>query len=624
MNLLIMSELTDAYPGVALFEQCTWFQTGPPPVALTPANQIVLPVMTMAGPSTTTTQSPTTSATTPTTTARPADTGAGTTPTRTSQPQTTSTDTPASPEGSEDPSPPQTDQSGDSDDEPTTTSVPGGGSNVPPSETQPAEEPADEPAITATQGSPNPPAQSDDSEEQNDGSNNPPTIVVPTLGDNNSPSTAARPGNSNTNTRPQAEDNRPDTPNTAAQPGSPGSNTEPHAGDDVPIIPATTAAPAISTVPTAIVPGATLQDGNGSPEIVVGGSATIGAGDGIAVGSGTTFSVLPSAGGVIAAADGSTNTLPLPAPITSAGDAFVRPMTTSAQAIAIPGATISDGGAVVAVSGTTFSALPSNAGVVAISAGGSTTVAASQLATLGISTVSGVTGAFVLPDQTLTADGSAVVVSGTTYSALPQGSGIEVVASGQTSVIPLSEATSIPGIGEVSVADVTGGYVLAGSVTVQPGSPAATISGVVYSALPSGLGVLVTNSTDDFASYIEQGISGSDSNEDEDEPYIIGSDTSLTAGGDSIIISGVVYSALPSGSGVLVVASGQSTTIGLTSTASASHNSNTQAPTTSETSDTGAEESVVPSTSAANLGAGRSIWPNAFVIVGLIAAAIML
>lgn len=620
-----MSELTDAYPGVALFEQCTWFQTGPPPIALTPANQIVLPVMTMAGPSTTTTQSPTTSATTPTTSARPADTGAGTTPTRTSQPQTTTTDTPAFPEGSEDSTPPpQTDQPGDSDDAPTTTSAPGGGSNLPPSETQPVEEPADEPATSATQGSPNPPAQSDDSEEQNDGSNNPPTIVVPTLGDNNSPTTATQPGNPDTNTRPQAEDNGPDTPTTAAQPGSPGSNTGSQAGDDAPIMPATTAAPAISIVPTAIVPGVTLQDGNGSPEIVVGGSTTIGAGNGVAVGSGTTFSVLPSAGGVIAVAEGSTNTLPLPAPVTSADDAFVRPLTTSAQAIAIPGATISAGGAVVAVSGTTFSALPSNAGVVAISAGGSTTVAESQLATLGVSTVSGVPGAFVLPDQTLTADGSAVVVSGTTYSALPQGSGIQVVASGQTSVVPLSEATSIPGIGEVSVTDVTGGYVLAGSVTVQPGSPAATISGVVYSALPSGLGVLVTNSTDDFASYIEQGISGSDSNEDGDEPYIIGSDSSLTAGGDAITVSGVVYSALPSGSGVLVVASGQSTTIGLTSTASASRSGKTQAPTTSETGDFGAEESVVPSTSAADLGAGRSTWSNAFVIVGLIAAAIIL
>lgn len=701
MNLLIMPELTDYYPGEGLFEQCTLFQTGPPPVALTPANQIILPVLTLPGAGTTTTQSPTTTSDSPTTTPRPADTGAGTTPTQTSAAQTTATDSPAPPEETDDSPalPSQTTTPEEPENKPTVTS-PEGPDSSPPETTAPdgsSDEPSEtttsqgsgsppvqsdntggqggQNTATTTQGSANPSAQSDGADEQEDESDTSPSIVIPT----------------------QADD---DVSNTAGQPQGPGASTSPQGGSGVPVIPATTAVPTTTTLPVAIVPGVTFENDGSSSRIVVGGSTTIVAGGAAAVGSGTTFSVLPSAGGIAAAADGSTSTLPLPAPITStpatatlpvaivpgvtlendgsssqivvggsttivaggaaavgSGTTFsvlpsaggivavadgttsivplpapttaaeqgsVRPLTTSTQGFALPGPTITGGGEIVSISGTTFSALPSGLGVVVASDGGlTTTVSPSQLESLGISTVSDSPEAYVLPGQTLAAGGTAVVVSGATYSVLPQGDSIQVVSDGRTSVVAITEATGIPGIGEISVVDAEAeGYVLDGSITVIAGGAAATISGVVYSALPSGLGVVVDDS-DEFASYIEQGISGSESDEGGDAPYIIGGTSLPSAGGSAVTVSGVVYSALPSGSGVLIVADGESTTIGLSSTTSTSGGeAGTSA--TAGTSGSDAEESTAPSTGVASSTASLLTRLSGRVVVGVIALLIML
>ncbi|GAB7326437.1 hypothetical protein MBLNU13_g10448t1 [Cladosporium sp. NU13] len=680
MHLVIMYELTDSYPGEGLFEQCTLFQTGPPPVALTPANQIVLPMLTLSGAATTTAQSPTTSPSSPTTTPRPADTGAGTTPTRTSAAQTTATDSPNPPEESDEPAnpPPQTVTPEEPENEPTTSNRPS------PSATTP-EEPDDEPAQTTTQGSAPSPTQSDRPDDQDNepprtttqGSGNPPVQSDGPGGQDDAPPATATQGSA----RPPAQsDSSPsiivpsqsddNASNTGAQPQNTGVSTRSQSGSGVPINPATTAAAATtSTDPIAIIPGVTFINAGSSSEIVIGGSTTIVAGGGVAVGSGTTFSVLPSAGGIEAVADGRTSTLPLPAPVTGApatntapiaiapgvtfqndgssqgvvvggsttivaggaaavgsgGTTFsvlpssggvvavadgstrtlavptpaasaeqgnVRPLITSTQGVALPGATITGGGSIVTVSGTTFSALPSGLGVVVKSDGGpTTTVQASQLASLGISTVSGSPEAYILPSQTLAAGGAAAVISGATYSVLPQGNSIQIVSNGQTSVVAISEATGIPGVGAISTVDtIAEGYVLDGSITLIAGGAAATVSGVVYSALPSGLGVMVDGS-DEFATYIEQGISGSGTG---DSPYIIGGTALPSAGGDAVTVSGVVYSALPSGSGVLVVDDGKSTTIGLSSTTSGSSTRQSSATTTGDRS-TGRPDATVTS-----------------------------
>ena len=138
-----------------------------------------------------------------------------------------------------------------------------------------------------------------------------------------------------------------------------------------------------------------------------------------------------------------------------------------------------------------------------------------------------------------------------------------------------------------------------------PGGTEATVSGTVYTALPSGFGVLASSDSDDFASYIEQGLSGEDQASGGGENYIIGAEG---LAGQVATASGVVYSVLPSGSGVLVVASGQSTTfeIGPTGDNSNSGGSNATATGGSDTN-----ESVVPylGSSAPQTGAlGSLAW----------------
>jgi hypothetical protein len=255
------------------------------------------------------------------------------------------------------------------------------------------------------------------------------------------------------------------------------------------------------------------------------------------------------------------------------------------------------------------------------------------LTSFGISTVSGSPEAYILPGQTLAAGGAAAVISGATYSILSQGSSIQIVSNGQTSVVPISDATGIPGVGAVSTVDtIAEGYVLDGSITVIAGGAAATVSGIVYSALPSGLGVVVDGS-DEFATYIEQGISGSGTG---DSPYIIGGTALPSAGGAAVTVSGVVYSALPSGSGVLVVDDGKSTTIGISSTTGSSSSRqasattsdrSTERPDATATGGSGgddAEESSASSTDAASSAANHLTALGGYVFAAAMALLVML
>jgi len=244
---------------------------------------------------------------------------------------------------------------------------------------------------------------------------------------------------------------------------------------------------------------------------------------------------------------------------------FIHQVSSIAEGYSLPGPTISKGGEAAALSGTTYSVLPSGLGVVAVSNAGSTTLQASQLASHRIPTVPDSPNAYILPAQTLAAAGSAIAVSGTTYSALPENSGIVVVADEQTSVVAVSELTNVPVNSQISSAKTADGYVVDSSVTLTAGGPVAMISRTVYSALPSGFGVAVADESesDYFASYIAQGIGGTEQSRGDDEGgYIIGLDSVTASGGSkATTMSGVVYSVLPSGSGVLVVADGSSTTI---------------------------------------------------------------
>lgn len=526
MHYLMMPELASWYPDEGVFEQCSLFLTGPPPVALTPANEIELPAMTLSSPSTTTRTSdgPTT---TPTTSARPADSVTAT-PSRTTTSRPTTTAPAPPPEESDDP--PAENDPPSNPDEPGST--PGGT----------PEEPDDEPAPPAT-GSPQTPSGTPQPDEDDEPA--PPATQNPA-----SPSGT-----------PQApSDDSPDDTSPPASNGAPDSGPS--------------------------------SEGNGAP-----------------VNPATTFSVRTSTnGGIVPVATGGPSATPSPAPIASPPTGFVQPITIASPAFVLPGATISQGGEGISLSGTSFSALPSNAGVVAISASGSTTIQPSDLPAFGLSTAAQDSNAFVLPSQTLAVGGSAVIVSGTTYSALPQGSGIAVAANGQSSVLAASEATSLPGVSVVDGA--ADGYVLDGSITVVAGGEVATISGTAYSALPSGLGVVVApgGGSDELAEYIEQGLSGGSAQgggDEESGSFVMAVDALSAAEDNAVTVSGVVYSLLPSSAGVLVVASGESTTIALAPTGSggrAGDSTASQATGSSVGGDT--TESVVPFAGAAASGKG--------------------
>jgi hypothetical protein len=560
-----MPELTRSYPNEGAYAQCSYFQTGPPPIALTAVNEIVLPVLTL--PRSTTNELPQTttsrSTTSPTATARPGPSEVGQIPSQTSVSRTADA---------------------------TTSSGPNGGGSAPP------------------------PRPSDDAEEQED-----------------SPDAPGSPPQDATNDTPPAGNGQPTT--TASSDGAPpvvappsDNDQEQDASSNVPVIPAQGAttntppagdgqsnpsAPSASAPPVIALPTEPSSNDQSPPEaVVVGGSTTISAGGQAAAASGTTFSVLPSAGGIIGVADGETTTLPLPVPTPGPGpiSEFVRPVTSAGQqGFVVAGPTITQGGEGVVISGTTYTALPSGSGVVAISDGGSTTLQQpSQLFGFGVNTLPGSEGGYLFTDQTLSVGGSAVVVAGATYSALPQGSGIAVAASGSSSIIAVTEATNVAGLGEVEVLDQAAGvYVLDGSVTVSAGGTPVTISNTVYSALPSGFGVLVVadGAGDEFASYIEQGVSGGASDGQQGESYIIGAELLSESGAGSVItVAGVVYSALPSGSGILVVANGTSTTIAVSSTGDGGSEGSGQ-PTSRESSDgSDSNESVVPFTGASSPG----------------------
>lgn len=461
---MVIPELTNLYPNEGLFKQCTYYSTGPPPIALTAANEIKLPAITLprptADPEPTPDDPP---APPPTTTPRPSDPPPST-------PSPTSVPDPAPiPDEPEDPE--DTPPEDDSPEEPDTPE------NPPPEDDSPEEEP-ESPGNT-------PP--------EDDGPEQPP----------NNPQTPPSQGDSPDEPEGQPGTNNPGTPTGTPQPP----NDE----------------------PGTVNPPSQETGIGGLPEVTGGNPPTTAPGAGISI---------------------------------------VRPNPTGTPGFALPGPTITAGGSGVAISGTTFSALPSGNGIVAISDSGSTTFQGSELPANGINTVPEDSGVFILPSQTLQAGGSAAVIAGTTYTA-PGSNAAQ--ASDQPGLVAVTEATTLPGLGQVSAINPEGRdvYVLAGSITVTPGGAAATISGEIYSALPSGLGVVVSPSSgdgeDEFAEFIEQGVSGEEDGDD-DGSYVIGLEPDST---EPVTVSGVVYSVLPEGSGVLVVEGGRSTTVAVVPTESA-------------------------------------------------------
>ncbi|TLD09524.1 hypothetical protein E2P81_ATG10507 [Venturia nashicola] len=168
---------------------------------------------------------------------------------------------------------------------------------------------------------------------------------------------------------------------------------------------------------------------------------------------------------------------------------------------------------------------------------------------------SSVTG-FVIGSQTASPGGAAVTRGGSTFSALPSGSGLQVVANGKTNIVP--SATSA-GSSPVQLVKSDGEYVF-GDSTLTAGGQALTRDGTTFSALPSGGGVVAvfngyTRTMSAAGSMITSNVQSGPS----DAQYIVDGKT-LTAGGTALTIAGTTYSALPSGSGIAVFIDGKTST----------------------------------------------------------------
>lgn len=215
---------------------------------------------------------------------------------------------------------------------------------------------------------------------------------------------------------------------------------------------------------------------------------------------GSTDSALPSGSGPRVEANGQTTTVP------------AMPGVNTAQ---ISGSDSENGmGIVIATAATsdknTVSALSAGPGVQMVSSGEISTMpmsASEKSVTLYLDASKDV---YVLADKTSSAGESALVSLDATYSALSSGSGTNIVAGKSTSIASIGEATRVNTAAEMSSGYQTSTMLAAAtekSITLRSGTPedvyvfagktlsagdGALISlGATYSALPSGSGIII-------------------------------------------------------------------------------------------------------------------------------------
>jgi len=215
------------------------------------------------------------------------------------------------------------------------------------------------------------------------------------------------------------------------------------------------------------------------------------------------------------------------------------------------------------ITGTTYS-LPTSGGVAVVNG------QSVQITTIASPTESAVpivlgdlsgrpvsSGAYVVADQTLSRGGSAIEISGTTYSLAP--SGESIVVNGEATPVSVVQASSAQpatvAIGDVTAVPASSGayYVVAGQ-TLYPESSAIEVSGVTYSLPSSGANVVTNGATSyaDAASTPAPVLLGSlTAASFLGGGYIVSSQV-LSPGGTAIEVSGTTYSLAASGNTVFV------------------------------------------------------------------------
>lgn len=105
--------------------------------------------------------------------------------------------------------------------------------------------------------------------------------------------------------------------------------------------------------------------------------------------------------------------------------------------------TASPGGEALTQGGSTFSALPSGAGLQVIANGQTVTAPGASPASSPVVHAGENNGEYVLESNTLAVGGQALTSGGATFTALPDGGGVLVSSNGHTSGIPLGEAVDL-------------------------------------------------------------------------------------------------------------------------------------------------------------------------------------
>lgn len=244
----------------------------------------------------------------------------------------------------------------------------------------------------------------------------------------------------------------------------------------------------------------------------------------------------------------------------------------SSGAYAIAGQTLNPGGSAVEISGTTYSLQTSGGAIVNGDTIPISTVAPQTPSTLEPVVIGGITATpvasdrYVVAGQTLSRGGSAIEVSGTTYSLSPSEN--NAIVDGQAAPISTIQASPQPPA-TVVIGDVTakpessGAYYLVADQTLSPGGSALEISGVTYLLPTSGANIVINGATSVPAPNDIYTVSAVVFGSATAVPllaggFVVGSQA-ISPGGSAIEISGTTYSLPASGNSVVV--DGKSTAI---------------------------------------------------------------